>query len=134
MPNYRLHTKTDPQKKPTILICLDLRKAFDVVNVKDILPKKLKHYKFDDKSINWITSFFTNRQQYVQLNNITSITKNLRDISVTQGSSRGPHYFNTHINYLVYNNEFECYLFADDTNFLKSENNINDLEKQLILN
>ena len=41
----------------------------------------------------------------------------------------GPHYFNTHINDLVYNNEFECYLFADDTNFLKSENNINDLEK-----
>ena len=116
------------KKMMTILICLDLRKAFDVVNVKDILPKKLKHYKFDEKSIKWITSFFTNRQQYVQLNNCTSDIKNLRDISVTQGSSMGPDYFNVHINDLVYNTDFESFLFADDTNFLKSEKTMTVLE------
>ena len=112
----------------TILICLDLRKAFDVVNVKDILPKKLAHYKFDDNSINWITSFFTDRQQYVQLNDIKSDTKKLRDISVTQGSRMGPDHFNIFINDLPDNTGFESFLFADDTNFLLSDKNLTNLE------
>ena len=110
------------------LLCIDFRKAFDLINVKEILPMKLKHYNFDENSIKWITSFFTERQQYVQINNCKSEIKKTRDISVTQGSSMGPNYFNIFINDLVNNTGFECYFFADDTNCLLKNKSLSDLE------
>ena len=81
--------------------------------MKEILPMKLKHYNFDENSIKWITSFFTERQQYVQINNCKSEIKKTRDIYVTQGSSMGPNYFNIFINDLVNNTGFECYFFVE---------------------
>ena len=116
------------KKNHVILIGVDLRKAFDVVNVKDLLPVKLQHYKFDDNSKNWIISFFTGRKQFVQLNNNNSEIKNLRDISVTQGSSMGPNYFNVFFNDLAHNTKFTIFLFADDTNLLLSDKNLDILE------
>ena len=113
---------------PVLFLTIDLKKAFDTICSSKILPKKLEHYNFDTNSINWITSFFTNRQQYVQIKNIKSETKKLFDISVTQGSRMGPDHFNLYINDLVYNTEFMPYIFADDSTFLDSQNDIKQLE------
>ena len=107
-----------------MLIAIDLKKAFDTVDVKSVLPKKLEHYKFDSNSNNWITSFFTGRKQYVQINDTKSDTKHLRDISVCQGSCMGPNFFNLYFNDIVHNNEFVTFLFADDTNFLESDKDL----------
>ena len=116
------------KKHIVTLIGVDLRKCFDVINAKELLPAKLEHYKYDKKSIDWIISFFTGRRQFVQINNKNSDTKNLRDISVCQGSSMGPNYFNVFFNDIVYNTKFTTFLFADDSNFLLSNDNFDTLE------
>ena len=111
-----------------LLLAIDLKKAFDTICSSKILPKKLEHYNFDPNTINWITSFFTNREQFVQIKNIKSETKKLFDISVTQGSRMGPDFFNIYINDLVYNTDFEAFLFADDTTLLDSHKDLKSLE------
>ena len=112
-----------------LFFAIDLKKAFDTICSSKILPKKLEHYNFDKNSINWITSFFTNRQQFVQIKNTRSEIKKLFDISVTQGSRMGPDFFNIYINDLVYNTELEPYLFADDTTLLDSHKDQKKLQE-----
>ena len=45
-------------------VFFDLRKAFDVVD-NEILLKKLKSHKFDDRTMNWMKSYLTNRRQCI---------------------------------------------------------------------
>ena len=111
------------------LIGIDYKKAFDMVDCKNILPAKLKHYNINQSVIDWYTSFFTKRKQFVNVNNVNSEVIDLEDISVTQGSCSGPINFNILINDLVDNTNFYSILFADDTNLLYAHKNIFELEK-----
>ena len=52
-------------------ILLDLSKAFDCVP-RDIIIAKLATYGFDPKSLGYILSYLTNREQSTQLNGIYS--------------------------------------------------------------
>ena len=112
----------------SIIVNLDLSKAFDTVNVSEILPAKLKHYFSNEKTVNLISSFFKNRQQYVQFaDNIKSTTANNFDISVVQGSALGPNCFSLYINDLPHSTSMTSVLFADDTNLILSGSKLNEL-------
>ena len=108
-------------KKFTVGIFLDLSKAFDTVD-HGILLKKLEHYGICGLVLEWIKSYFTNRQQCVEYNGICSLKSVIR-CGVPQGSILGPLFFLMYIND-IHNasNILEMVLFADDTNVFYSHN------------
>ena len=69
------------------LICLDLRKAFDIVSLC-ILLSKLDHYGVRGPANQLIKSFL-NRRQYVSVNGTNSDIKLITN-GVAQGSTLGP--------------------------------------------
>ena len=54
-----------------ITIYIDLSKAFDSLDI-NILLSKLKFYGLDDKAINLLRSYLSNKDQFEQLDNIKS--------------------------------------------------------------
>ena len=112
---------------------MDFRKAFDSVPHQRLI-NKLKGYNIDGQILKWITSFLTNRTQFVKINNSTS--SNLKVSSgVPQGSVLGPTLFIYFINDLpnvVKSTDIK--IFADDTKVykaIKTEDDINDLQSAI---
>ena len=97
---------------------MDYAKAFDKVD-HDLLIKKLQRYGFSEALITWISSFLSNRKQYVVVNGISSLVAIVIS-GVPQGSVLGPLLF-----ILFINDMSECIkhsiirFFADDTRLLK---------------
>ena len=112
------------QKQPekTLSIFIDLKKAFDTVNHK-ILLRKMEHYGVRGTSNIWFSNYLTNREQFVCIESVRS-DKNRIVCGDPQGSVLGPLLF------LLFKNDFPnatdilTLLFADDTTFQYSGNNI----------
>ena len=59
------------QRETTVGVFLDLSKAFDTLD-HQILFTKLEHYGIRDVALQWIKSYFSCRQQFVQINQTCS--------------------------------------------------------------
>ena len=77
-------------------VLMDLSKAFDCIP-HDLIIAKLATYGFDIKSLEYILSYLTNRQQSTRINGIYSIFQIILS-GVPQGSILGPIIFNIFIN------------------------------------
>ena len=98
-------------------IFIDLKKAFDTVD-HTILLSKLKHYGISGTANKWLSSYLTDRQQYVTINGFQSDKRSIK-IGVPQGSVLGPLLFLIYINDLNKAISFSSvHHFADDTNLL----------------
>ena len=123
-------------------IFIDLSKAFDTLSY-DILLYKLKLYGISGIEYKLLSSYLSNRKQYVMFNNKKSEFTEMRT-GVPQGSMWGLLLFSTYINDLItVSNKLNFIMYADDTtiyfdleDFEKDdlEHQINDDLKRLNLN
>jgi hypothetical protein len=97
----------------SLLLFIDFRKAFDLVDSKKLL-RKLFHYGFDNSALDMIANYFTDRHQSVKYENKLSPLMAIL-LGVPQGNVLGPLFFLLMINDLAYILELMCKLFADDT-------------------
>ena len=81
-------TSAIDKKGYAVGIFLDLSKAFDTIN-HEIIFEKLNHYGICGLALNWLRNYFSNRQQYVECNGVTSLFNTIR-CGVPQGSVLGP--------------------------------------------
>jgi hypothetical protein len=119
----------------TGMVFIDFKKAFDLVN-HNILREKLKIYQFDKNTLNWFTSYLSDRSQKVQIG--TNISESeIISAGVPQGSILGPLLFLLFINDLpLILNHTKSDLFADDLSLSISAPNKSEIQTkcQLSLN
>ena len=113
-------------KKFSIGIFIDLKKAFDSLD-HNILLSKLLHYGFRGPCHAWISDYLSSRSQSVFIDGTLSSSRLIK-FGVPQGSILGPLLFILFINDIVSSSSIlKFLLFADDTNLMYSHSNIETL-------
>ena len=107
-----------------LIVLLDIRKCFDMLNHK-ILLKKLENYGVRGLPLKWFESYFEGRKQKVFANGVLSSTLCDILIGVLQGSILGVLLFLVFINDIFMANEdLISFLFADDDTAAMSDNDL----------
>lgn len=113
-------TKTRNSSTPTVVIFLDLAKAFDSVPHERLLLK-LNRYGIGGNLLLWLRNFLTNRKQRVVIRGTSSEWSPV--ISGTpQGTILGPILFLIYINDITANVKSKIKIFADDTKIYREMN------------
>ena len=113
-------------KQYAILMMMDLKKAFDTVNHEKLLHK-LYHYGIGGPIYELLTSYLSERKQFVYANNFQSELQQVT-FGIPQCSIFGQLLFLIYINDLRNVLNSTPRLFADDTCLLCSRNNLDDLQ------
>ncbi len=109
------------EKKHSIIIFCNLKKAFDTCN-HTILLNKLHMLGIQGTELLWFKSYLSNHQQFISINDHNSLMMYTLT-GVPQGSILGPLLFLLHIIDLPLCNNLLSLLFADDTALTYSSDN-----------
>ena len=103
--------------------------AFDCVS-DGLLIDNFKYYKSDVLSVGLISSYLSNRKQFVRINNKSSDTNIIKD-GVPQGSVVGPVLFLIYINDIEMGTRAQPVLFADDISFSMVDASMDSLLQEM---
>ena len=119
------------QQKVSALVLLDLSAAFDTIDHQILLTRLSSTFGFSDTALSLITSYLTDRSQYITIGEHRSKSAPLTT-GVPQGSVLGPILFTlytTPIGNILSNCSVSFHLYADDTqlyiSFSSSESTTN---------
>ena len=127
---YDQISKHIENKLYSVGVFIDLKKAFDTIDHK-ILLEKLYHYGIRGISHKWFESYLRNRQQFVSINGCDSSLRPI-ECGVPQGSILGPLLFILYINDIANCSTLLHFtLFADNTNLLSSNSDLQKLNQNL---
>jgi hypothetical protein len=113
-------------------VYMDFMKAFDKVPQKRLI-KKMERYGINNKTINWVRNFLTDRKQKVSVNGAESISHDVTS-GIPQCSVLGTILFVIYINDMPDHVDSEAYLFADNTKVykeIKTQTDTTSLQKDL---
>ena len=123
------------RKRVTLLLTTDLSKAYDTVDHR-LLISKMRHYGVEEESLNLMSSYFSERYQYVESQTFKSDLVLSPPISVIQGSKMSTLLYNIYTNEIpvVHKLMDEPVLYgeltgsnsADNTGVLHTENYVDD--------
>ena len=88
------------KKNVTLGVFIDLKKAFDTVNLR-VLLEKLEHYGVRDEAHGLLASYLQGREQYVVYGGGVESKRNKVEGGVPQGSVLEPLFFLFYVNNMV---------------------------------
>jgi len=104
-------------------VSTDLSKAFDTVP-HDLITSKLKMYVADDKIVELIKDYLSNRRQRVRIGSNLSTWQDI-ETGIPQGSILGPLLFNIFMNDLAYVvKQSKLSAYADDTQIFYADKDL----------
>ena len=96
---YDILYKNDEKSVISVILATDLSACYDTVDIS-ILLQKLSHYGIRGEWIDLFNSYYTDRKQFVRLENAPSILRNSPQCSIIQGSKISGFMYNTYCNEL----------------------------------
>lgn len=113
-------------------VFIDLKKAFDTID-HNLLLDKLERYGIRGVGLNWVSSYLSNRHQFVNIGMFNSSCLEIT-CGVPQGSVLGPKLFILYINDIVRVSKIMKFvLFADDTTIFCAGEDLQQLLKDITI-
>ena len=129
--NYMVHKWALAIDKGLVngVVLLDLRKAFDLVN-HTVLLEKMAIYGCSQQSMQWFTSYLSERQQFVQFKGKLSQQADIQT-GIPQGSILGPLLFIMFMNDMPLNVSASVDMYADDSTITATGKTTEAVEEKL---